>query len=74
MKIIQRSRCAVHVDKREKLSFALIGLFDDGDNMITNFVSFDIVVFQRRIFVEKTTSQFDFQVPIFVVFVVSADK
>ena len=73
MKIIQRCRCAVHVDEREELAFALIGLLHDGDDVITDLVSFDIVVFQRRIFVEKPTRQFDFQVTVFVVFVVPED-
>ena len=60
MEIVQRRRGAVHIDERQEFPFSLIGLLHDGNDMISNFVAFDIVILQSWILVEQTPGQFHF--------------
>ena len=71
MEVIQRGGGAVHVEEGEESPFALVRFSDDGNDVIANLVSSNVVVFQRRIFIEKAASQFHFQITIFVIFVIS---
>ena len=52
VKVIQRGSGAVHIDKGQELPFALIRFLHDGNDVIANFIAFDVVVFQRRVLIE----------------------